>query len=320
MIDLFEKKDLEDFSKKIRDVFNLLTISSKYRVVGSASLKNVRYVADYDLNEFYKKELDTDEALNLIYKMFKNKFAECEKDPTCFITDLKCGMNTDGEPLRWNKDDIKNGTKKLEDGRVITFQECILQKATFKMDIIKIIDGKFAEFSDNYYVKLGESANFTPHDVSLDHLKNNLLHSYDEYFYIYRNLFKGLKRAFSYYLMDGEMKNRVPLTKLLHFFNSPVGKLYQIKGQLGTLALVMENKNGFRKPKISDIKKNIQIILEELNGFDIPEIKETLGATLKANSLKSSSVLIEKAEEELFDIINALTLKWVLKNPDVPLY
>ena len=320
MIDLFEKKELKDFSDKIIKVFNLLTISSKYRVVGSASLKNIRHVADYDLNELYEKQLDTNDALDLIYKMFKTKFAECEKDPTCFITDLKCGMDTDGEPLRWDKNDIKKGYKVLKDGRKIPFQDCILQKATFKMDLIKIIDGKFAEFSDNYYVKLGESANFFPHDVSLDHLKNNLKHSYEEYFYIYRNLFKGLKRAFSYYLMDGEKKNKIPLTKLLHYFNSPVGKWYQIKGQLGTLALVMENASGFRKPKISDIKNNIKIILDELRDFQMPEIKGALETAIKANSEKSILAEIEKVEDGLFDIINAFTLKWVMENPDVPLY
>lgn len=320
MIDLFEKKELKDFSKKIQDVFNLLTISRKYRVVGSASLKNIRYVADYDLNELYEKQLDTNDALDLIYKMFKDKFDECEKDPTCFITDLKCGMDTNGEPLRWNKDDIKKGTKVLDDGRVVKFQDCILQKTAFKLDLIKILDGKFAEFSDNYYVKLGESANFTPHDISLDHLLNNLKHSYEEYFYIYQNLFKGLKRAFSYYLMEGKYKNKIVLEKLIKFFNSPVGKWYQIKGQLGTLALVMENKNGFRKPKISDIKTNLKIILDELRDFQMPKIKELLEKAIKATSEKSILEIIEKVEGGLFDIINAFTLKWVLENTDVPLY
>ena len=320
MLDLFETKQIEDFSKKIRDVFNLLTISRKYRVVGSANLKNIRYVADYDLNELYNKKLDSKDALDIIYQLFKEKFQRAEKDPNTFITDLKCGLDDNGEPLRWNKDDIKKGYKiSSEDGRKIPFQECILRRTTFKMDVIQLIDGVFTEFSDNYYIKIGNESNFDPHDVSRDHLLNSLKRSYDEYFYSYQNLFKGLKRAFSYYLMEGEDKNRFVLEKLLKFFNSPVGLLYKIKGHLGTLGLVIENKSGFRKPKIHDIKKNIQIILSDLNAFDIPALKHLKNA-YKAKSMKQIEKHLIKAEENLFIIINKQTLNWVLKNKDVPLY
>lgn len=320
MIDLFERKQIKDFSDKIQKVFNLLTISRKMRVVGSAGLKNIRYVNDYDLNELYQRDFDTDEALDLIYQMFKKKFDECERDPTCFITDFKCGQDTNGEPLRWSKEDIKRGTKRLDDGRIIKFQDCILQKTTFKLDLIKNIDGVFTEFSDNYYVKLGVEANFFPHDVELDHLKNSLKHAYDEYFYVYRNLFKGLKRAFSYYLMDGEGKNEHLLKKLLELFNSPVGKLYQIKGQIGTLLLVMENKNGFRNPKITDIKRNIKIILSDLKFSPAKNITDKLELAVNTSSKKRIEELLSSVEEDLFDTINRATLEWVLKNTDVPLY
>jgi hypothetical protein len=259
---LFERKDIKDFSEKIQKVFHLMTISRKVRVVGSAGFKNIRYASDYDLQELFKRNFDTDEALNLIYKMFKDKFARAEKDPTIFITDFKCGMDTDGRPLRWDKHDIKKGTKQLEDGRIIKFQDCILQKTTMKIDVVKIIDGVFAEFSDNYSIKLGNEANFFPHDISTDHIANSLKHSYDEYFYVYRNLFKGLKRAFSYYILTGEGKHHDILKKLMDFFNTWVGKFYQIKGQVGTLLLVLENKHKFRTAKISDIKRNIKLIID----------------------------------------------------------
>jgi len=320
MLDLFEKKTVKDFSDKLQKVFNLLTISRKVRVVGSASLKNIRYVSDYDLNEVYHRNFDTDEALDLIYKMFQKKFEECERDDRCFITDFKCGMNTDGNALRWNKDDMKKGTKQLEDGRIIKFQDCILQKTTFKLDVIKNIDGVFTEFSDNYYIKLGVEANFFPHDVDEEHLKNSLRHSYDEYFYTFRNLYKGLKRAFSFYLMDGEGKNEAVLKKLMDFFNSPTGKLYQIKGQLGTLLLVIENKNGFRSPKINDIKRNIKIIIHDLKFLPVKNIKDKLEMCLKTSSRKKIEIYLKSAEEDLYDIVNKITLDWVLKNKDVPLY
>lgn len=321
MIDgLFERKSIKEFSNKIQKIFNLLTISRKVRIVGSAGLKNVRYVNDYDLNELYQRNFDTKEALDEIYKMFKTKFQEAEKDPTLFITDLKCGQDSNGEPLRWNKNDIQKGTKKLEDGRVVSFQDCILIKSTFKMDVIKIIDGVFTEFSDNYLVKLGDEANFFPHDIELDHLKNNLKHSYDEYFYVRRNLFKGLKRAFSYWMMGGEGKNEAILKKLLEFFNSPTGKLYQQKGQIGTILLAMDNKSGFRNPRLSDVKANIKLILSELEPLQNKEIRNLLEKAVVSNTKTKIMDLLSSAEQELFDLINYITANFILKNPEVCIY
>jgi hypothetical protein len=320
MIDLFERKQIKEFSDKIQKVFNLLTISRKVRIVGSAGLKNIRYVNDFDLNELYQRNFDTDEALDEIYKMFKNKFEVAEKDPTMFITDLKCGQDCNGEPLRWNKTDIKRGTKQMEDGRIIKFQDCILMKSTFKMDVIKIIDGVFTEFSDNYLIKLGEEANFFPHDIQLDHLANNLKHSYDDYFYTCQNLFKGLKRAFSYYLLIGKGKHEAILKKLLAFFNSPTGKLYQMKGQIGTLLLVMDNESGFRNPKISDVKKNIKLILSELEPLPTRDVKGKLELALESSSKNKIMDYLESAEEDLFWIINRITADFILKNKEVCIY
>lgn len=319
-LSLFDKKQMIDFSDKIQKVFNLLTISRKFRVVGSAALKNIRYVNDYDLNELYQQNFDTKQALDLIYRMFKEKFQVCEKDPACFITDLKCGIDSDGEPLRWDKKDIKKGFKVLKDGRKMTFQECILTKSTFKLDLVKIVDGVFTEFSDNYYIKLGEETNFFPHDLSKDHLLTSLKHSYEEYFYTYQNLYKGLKRAFSYYLMDGEGKNAHLLKKLMKLFNSPVGKLYNVKGQLGTILLVMENKNKFRVPKIKDVKHNIQLIWKSLEYLPVPDIRKKLMNAMKVNSLLKMKRALEDIEDDLFLIINNLTLTWTLNNKDVPIY
>jgi len=321
MIDgLFDKRSVKDFSDKIQKVFNLLTISRKVRVVGSAGLKATRYINDYDLNELYEKNFNKDEALDEIYKMFKSKFERAEKDPAVFITDFKCGMDCDGEPLRWDKHDIKKGTKKMEDGRIISFQECILQKTTFKLDVIKLIDGVFTEFSDNYFVKLGEDANFFPHDIQKDHLQNSVKHSYEQYFYICRNLFKGLKRAFSYFLMENENNNKEKLKKLMDFFNSPTGKLYQLKGQLGTILLVLKNESQFRNPKISDVKENIKLILSELEPLPTKDVKNKLTKAFNSSSKKKIMDYLEDAEEDLFDIVNRITADFILKNKEICLY
>lgn len=315
MLDIFEKKDIEDFSKAIRDVFNLISISRKFRVVGSASLKNIRFVADYDLNELFKCDMSMKECLDKILYLFREKFKEAEKMPHIFITDFKCGEDSNGEPLRWNKEDMKKGYKIMDDGRKISFQECVLMKSIMKMDMVALIDGRYNEFSDNYYIKIGDKANFFPHDVEQGHMLNNLAHDFSSYFYSKRNYYKALKRAFSYWLMEGQTKNKEKLTKLLNYFNSGVGLMYKLKGELETIQLVMENK--FRKPKVEDLKRNIQIVLQQLKGFPLPKAIASLEKALKAKTAKSMIKDIEKAKEILFNAVNSSTVVFIKKNPDL---
>jgi hypothetical protein len=320
---LFKKKDIKDFTKSVREIFNLLTISRKYTVIGSGALEDVKYSADYDLNELFQRPMDTDEALDEIYKMFKNKFAEAEKDKATFITDFKCGEDSDGEPLRWKKEDIKRGTKELKDGRTIRFQNCILMKATMKMDMIVLIEERFVEFSDNYLVKLGDEANFFPHDISRDHILNSIRHSYDEYFYTKANFFKGLKRAFAWYLMKDERKYKTELKGLMDFFNSPVGFIYKKYNNIDAVILVLEQT--FKKPNIQDVKNNIELIIACLveRMFHHGEINGIIKLLEDANKSKSVAKMLDylyKAKDGLTEIVNRYTLEFVLKNKNLPLY
>ena len=316
MIDIFEKKDIEDFSSSIKKVFNLISISRKYSVVGSASLKNIRFVADYDLNELFKCDsLSVEECLDKILYIFREKFKEAEKMPHIFITDFKCGEDSNGEPLRWDKNDIKKGYKTTEDGRKILFQECVLMKSIMKMDMVALIDGRYNEFSDNYYIKIGDKANFFPHDVERGHLLNNLAHDFSSYFYSKRNYYKSLKRAFSFWLMESEDANKEKLIKLMKYFNSGVGLMYKLKGELETIQLVIENK--FRRPKVDDLKRNIQIVLNQLQGFPLRVAISSLEKALKAKTSKTMINDIQKAKEILFNAVNSSTVVFIKKNPDL---
>ena len=105
-MELLEKREIEDFNENVRKVFNYLTITGKYNVIGSASLKRIKYSADYDLNELMESKKSKKKILNGILKMFREKFKEAKKDPNRFITDFKCGLDTDGEPLRWDYKDM----------------------------------------------------------------------------------------------------------------------------------------------------------------------------------------------------------------------
>jgi hypothetical protein len=294
---IFEKKTKKDYSTDVLKVFDKLTINGNYTVIGSANLKKIEYNSDYDLQELIKEKKGKT-IIDKMYHLFKDKFKSCKEDDKYFITDFKCGLNTDGEPLRGDYKDMMKGHKLLEDGRKCYFQECILIKTMMKMDMIVIIDGIFTEFSENYYIKIGNDANYFSHEFEKEHILVGIEKSLDEYLNVYKNYWKTAKRTFSLYLLQQKHKNM--LQKLMIFFNSDTGLINKCKNELDILLSMLDNN--FRKPKISDIKYNlaaINIWATEAN-IKIPLISKIA----KQNKISSMYKIIEKLRDELYNIVN----------------
>ena len=50
-----DKRKINDFTKTLQDVFNFISISKNTKIIGSANIKSIHYISDYDLNEDIKK-------------------------------------------------------------------------------------------------------------------------------------------------------------------------------------------------------------------------------------------------------------------------
>jgi hypothetical protein len=307
-------KRITEFSKKVQDVFNLLSVSRKYKIVGSGALQDIKYSADYDLNELFKDEIsDKKSLLDELYTVFRNKFIKAKLDPNLYITDFKCGEDSDGEPLRWSYEDMIRSYKRMANGRIIHFKDCLLMKAVMKLDIIAYIDGYFVEFSDNYFLKLGNDANFFPHDISQDHILNSLKHDYAFQIQSAGNVFKALKRAFSYYRLQGEGKNADKLESLTDFFNSETGLMYKLRSNLDTILTLLDQD--FKKPKMEQIRTNLKRIIEMLKGQQ--EARNLLEIAITKKTPNEVSPYLEKAKEILQEYINKSATAFVSKNKNL---
>ncbi len=309
-----EKKTLNDYNKDVKQVFNTLTISGNYRVIGSGSFKKIKYASDYDLEEVVK-EAKGKTILDKIYHMFKKKFEDCKKDSNYFITDFKCGLNTDGEPLRWTYKDIKKGYQILEDGRKMKFQDCILIKATMKMDMIVLIDGIFTEFSDNYYINIGDKSNYFEHEQEPEHIETGILKSLDEYLNVHQNYWKTLKRLFSLSTREPK-KYKKDIKKMMDFFNGKTGLINKCKNELEILMLVIENK--FRKPKIDDIHYNLSVIDKWADEAGL-NISTSIKKMMNKKSFPSLYKSIDKLVLKLFQIINKSSYLFLKKKSNLNL-
>lgn len=141
-----------------------------------ANYKNFLYNNDYDLNEKYKSN-DTNDVLDKLYENFKHKFVEARNNPNIFIIDFICGVDNKNEPLRWTYKVMMNGYI-IQKKKKYAFQECLLMKATMKLDMIVFVNGTVVDVSDNYFLTIGIKSNFD--DTIKTELIKKLSEDYNE--------------------------------------------------------------------------------------------------------------------------------------------
>ena len=273
-------KKLSDLNNNLTREFYKLNIGREVKLIGSSNNRQILYNSDYDLESHFDIKNKND-ALNKIYLHFKNVFIQAKKDPNIFLTDFKCG-EIDGEPIRWTYKDMIKGYK---DG--FHFTDCLLQKSTIKLDEIYLLNGSFIEISDNYYFTIGDHQNYpTP---TRKEINKSLT---DDYKQLVKegNYYKALKRKYS-------MK---PTEKLTNYFNSEIGILNKARADLDVLLLL--NEQTFRKPKLTDINNDLQIIKQDLS-YTNTDFSSKFDDATNTNTKKKFKI-IKEIRDELFDIIN----------------
>lgn len=298
MYGLQQRKNKE-FNNKVINIFNYLTINGKYKLIGSANLKSTLYINDYDLEE----------NINLsplkIAKLFQKKFKEIYNDNDIYITDFKCGVNEYSEPLRWTYNDVMAGIKdgyKLED--------CIMSKATLKLDIVALINGIFTEYSENYYIKYGKLQNYDNTILKKEEIYNSIYDSYVE-LHDEENYFKALKRIFTLLKIENQKSNEKTMKYLITIFNGNLGLLNNIINQISILKLLLEQK--FKPVDINDIHNNLQIIKQSISNIFEIKIQSTIYNFIDnichINNKHITYELIDKLKNKLLIILNKESFK-----------
>lgn len=277
----------EDYMNPLLQVFDKLSIQTKYKVLGSASLRSTLYINDYDLHDYFKS--NSSNALNRITQHFKKLFKDTYKDSSKWITDFKCGINPYGETeeerkLRWDRHDIARSYKILKNGSKKYFKECILDPTMMKLDYVVLLNGQFVEISEIYNITIKGKSNEIDIDFEKE-IKEEIKKYKSE-----GNLFKAYKREFS--LLRYQDKNKKRQTQLIQLFNSEAGYVNRIIGNLKLILLMTEQT--FRPVLAKDLIMNLQIIKQQLSfSFEI--------------KIKNFSREIDKiCEEESWSSLNAI--------------
>ena len=277
-------KKIESLNTELKNIFSKMSISTRYKLVGSSSLLPNIFSTDYDLNDSFSKSGNVQENFHNLWVFFKHFFRMCKKNKSLWITDFKCGMK-DGIPIRWSYEDIIKGEKEN-----ISFIEALQQKSRIKLDVIFRLNSEFVEISMIYYISVGDIKNFNDEEFETktraEELKRDINLYTREHNYI-----KVLKRKFSLFKLED---TKIQLQeKLLDLFNSPVGLLYKSVVDLKTIILLKEQI--FRRVYSGDLFEFQQIIKQNLSIVDIPYIYSALDRNKL--SIKCIDIIIKKLEK-----------------------
>lgn len=296
-------QNINDFNNKLVKLINFISIEGKTSIIGSSILKPIRYNSDYDLSTDIKGEAN---LKNKIYLRFKKIFRLSKKDKNIFITDFKCGIDNNGDALRWKYNDIMKGFQIVDD-ETYFFEECLVMKSTIKLDIVYLINGKFNELSDNYYIKIGNKTNFEP--ITKKSIIKSLKEDYKE-LVKEKKFYKALKREFSMITTEN-MNEPTPKDtlnerqqELVNYFNSDVGILNKGSADLKILLVLLEEQT-FRKVPLKNIRENLQIIKQNISYSLDLNFSNLLNKATKTTTTKKAMInIIKQIIEQIDNYVN----------------
>ena len=304
-----EQRKQNQLNNAVSGLIERFAVKGKWKLIGSNSLRSTLYGSDYDVEtdlynspssivkHFQNAYRDAENDPNTFITDFKcgwdtrliyegdysaKSLKKYLKNPLIPRGKKMAIKKATGEKqmdlvrdlfiLRWKPKDVMSGKIKLIDGSFKSFEDCLLDPTTLKIDLIKKVGDQFCEISENYYIKLKNGKSNYPDKPTRKDIEKSF--GEDIQYYSKINSFKALKRLFSLYLIEGDKEREIE--KMIDFFNGQVGYLNKIRAELEILEKVLTQD--FRKPKWEDIKNNLQFIKEQLSSvFEIPFSEKIFG-------------------------------------------
>jgi len=285
--------------KNLVKIFHILSIyHHQSQLIGSAGIRNMLYVNDYDLNENFKTK-DTDTVLQELYQDFLNIFEKAKKKDY-YVMDLKTGEDSEGEALRWNYNDMKTRYKVVKNKKY-TFKECLLMDATIKIDIVYLLNNIFTDITNNYFISINKRKIIPVMKVNqeIDALKADYIEYKNE-----KNYFKALKRLFSIEKLENNVNREI-----LTIFNSNIGRLYKGISNLNLIIEMLEKTN----VSMEIIKINIENTKMFISNVVEINVDWVLDDLYSLDNVISRKIMVRKLEKIVEDALVELN-QYIVKH------
>ena len=279
---------MKKYHQKIHKITNIIAITSKVNMVGSASRKKSIYYSDYDLYEVVDTHTPTQ-----LYTHFKSIYTQINIMPNTIVSDFKCGIDKKGNPIRWDYNAMHRG-----ETNGVSFIDALKMRSMIKIDVITLINSRIIEISEVYSITLDETSNIE--NTEKDYIKQDILQEYKQ---IIKNgnYFKALKKMYSIIRLENENDRQLDI--LINYFNSPIGLLYRIKSDLETILLIINEKKFEADIKI----QSLNLMNEQLSSFQVEILIENIIKTKREKMI----TIIYKQVQIIKRLLNADAKKFI---------
>ena len=304
------------FQKMIKNLINMKDVFigdiklgeiKEWQIINDDTLIKNDRVINYNQSESLKKLNE----LSLLKVVDSNQYNEIEKLLKFQITpedliELKelCKFHI----IRWKPSEVLEGYKVLPTKTIYTLVYAFESKATDKLDIVYWFNNRYIEMSINYYF-YSKNKLINKTDNIEESLKQNIYALYHQGKY-----FKMAKRIFS--LLKIKI-DKTLIKNLTTLFNSDLGKIYQIIGDIGTIDYLLENKKHLSKIKIhyeiDQFKYRLSNVSVSKYMAERFKIIYLIDDAVKTNDKYKLNTDLDKIEKRLAEILNYYTVEY-LKN------
>ena len=137
------------YHQKIHNITNIIAVTSKVNMVGSAARKKSIYYSDYDSYEIVKGQSPAN-----LYQHFKSIYIQINLMPNTIVYDFKCGVDSKGNPLRWDANSMMIG-----ENNGVSFTDAVKMRSMIKIDLITVINSRIVEISEVYSIIINGKTN-----------------------------------------------------------------------------------------------------------------------------------------------------------------
>ena len=222
--------------------------------------------------------------------------------------------------IRWSSHEILQGYKNLPGGVICKFLDALKQKSHVKIDMIALINGKFIEVT-NFFFLILEKPNEEPYIINFGapyteeffiKRMESLTVEIEKLFYsaYYFAPFKGTKRLWA---LSRHNKDAYMISLLEPFISGRISLLYQLKSEIDTIINVLERVNNIPEMaiyhQVQEIKSRIAYVLEIQ---DKQEIYYDLLNSYNLDSPRSLNIdVLKKVYDMMVKDINFYTIKYL---------
>lgn len=260
----------------------------------SKDLYNNGLLDDHELNKIskiYNHNINNGDGYDVIFNIFRNR-----------------------RILRWSANEILTELKYVNNKKFTLFG-ALHDKTDVKIDVLLLYNNKFIEMTNYVLLEVGDREHWININPDLQYNLNKVLPIEIEKLYFsnyYYSPFKMVKRMYS---LARTNRNIEELNKIIPVISSNISLLYQLKGEIDVILLILEKV--YNPPIITILKqldnmKTSLVNILQFNNDEINDIVDLINYCLKTKNIPNIQASLKYLNDIHFKPkINFLTISYL---------